>query len=67
MEDITISIKIDNDSRGDFTFTVWSVYMNNKAYPFNVESRLKRRENVNLKLSEVLKKSIEQVKTTFLS
>jgi hypothetical protein len=58
-KDITMSIKIDNDSREDFSFTTRSVYINDKAYPFESKNILKRRDILNIQISEVLKKAIE--------
>ncbi|PKL23831.1 MAG: hypothetical protein CVV47_13555 [Spirochaetae bacterium HGW-Spirochaetae-3] len=58
-EDITMSIKIDNDSREDFSFTTRSVYINDKAYPFESKNILSRRDNLSIQISEVLKNAIE--------
>jgi hypothetical protein len=58
-KDFTVNIKLDNDSRDDFAFTIRSAYINDKAYPFEVSNSLKRRETLDIKLSEVLKMAVE--------
>ncbi len=49
---------INNDSKDTFAFTVYSVYMNDMAYPFGINISLNRRDHVEIAVSEVLNKSI---------
>lgn len=61
IEDYDIYIKLENDSRDeDFTFSAASVFAGGMAFPFEYSTSLKRRENVILKISDVLSSAVQE-------
>ncbi len=56
--DFEIKILIDNDMKEDVLVTAYSVYVNEKSYPFDYTTVLKQRDKLELKISEVLQKAV---------
>jgi hypothetical protein len=59
IDEMTLSAIVNNDSRSDYKIQAQAVYLNEKPTPFAKEVVLKRREEVNIRLSDVLRDSIK--------
>jgi hypothetical protein len=57
--EMDLSLTINNDSGSDQTITVQSEYLNDKPFPFSQDVTLKKRDDPIIKLSDVLRDSIE--------
>ncbi len=58
--DFKVSVNIENDSQGDFTFSAWSVYVNSEPFPFEYTGKIARREKLTLSISDIFCESINK-------
>ena len=64
VEEMTFSITINNDSRSDFVVRAQAAYLNDRPSPFMREVVLKKREELNIRFSDVLRDSLRDSELT---
>jgi len=52
-EDVVVNLDLNNDTRGPLTIKGYSVYLNNKPFPFEGSKTLDRRDSIKVKISKV--------------
>ena len=64
VEEMSFSITINNDTRNDFKVRAQAAYLNDKPSPFLRELVLKKREDLNIRFSDVLRDSLKDDEET---